>query len=170
MHTPIQIRPSRIRRVLLGATISEMRRLRVLRYLLFVMAALVLWSNTFGLGDYNLYEKLFWWDIVAHVLGGFAVALGYTWFVEYINAPYHPRFIRRIITASGIQRLKLRSTILSCVLAALFVGILWEYFEYVIDLQGSPFLPAAAEIVKDLVDDVIGGFMAGYFINRSSRR
>src|SRR3954470_18605520 len=99
----------------------KMRKHFLLACQLGVLGILVVWHIMLGLG-LELYWKLWWWDIIAHMLGGLWVALGAAW-----------------VAASFGQRI----SILNCVLAALGVGIAWEVFEYVNGLQGSPFMSIA---------------------------
>lgn len=88
-----------------------------------------------------------WWDIVLHMLGGAWVALASVWFFGLF----------------GIRR-----SIIQCVLIALSVGLAWELFEYIFGIGGSNFMSYRLDTAKDLLDDMIGGAIAGYVAQKIS--
>ena len=120
------------------------RRYFLLACQLFVLGFLVVWNNVLGIGQ-GFYWSVWWWDIVSHILGGLWVGLCAAWIAAY--------FQKRI-------------SILACVVAALSVGVAWEIFEYLTGSGASIFMSYTADTIKDLVDDVIGGTAAGYFVSR----
>jgi hypothetical protein len=126
---------------------SEMRKLFLLLCQLFVLGILVIWSSMLGI-QLGFYERVWWWDIVSHILGGLWVGLFAAWFAAHWS--------RRV-------------TVFQCVVSAIMVGVGWEVYEYLIDLQHSPYWPVWVEILKDLFDDALGGSIAGYFVTRFRR-
>jgi hypothetical protein len=130
-----------------------MKMLKERRYFLLMcqlgtLGTLVAWSNIFGL-DYSFYERFAWWDIISHMLGGLWVGLFVAWSTSYFGK---------------------RITVLEAVTSAVVVGIGWEVYEYIVGLQytTNPW-PIQIEIAKDLLDDAIGGLLAGYFVNKFRR-
>lgn len=148
----------------------EMRSYFLLACQLAALGILVIWNNVFGL-DWNMYERFWGWDIVSHMLGGLWVGLFVAW------AASHPsRRIARMLGKNG-GALFLRTlasfrkhTIFWCVMSAIVFGVIWELYELWAGLQYTTYpWPIEVEIIKDLVDDAIGGYAAGYFVNRSRR-
>jgi cation transport ATPase len=142
-----------------------MRRLTLIGTLLLVMSALVMWNNVLGI-SHGAYATIWWWDIVSHILGGIAAGLGYAWFVEYVYASGHPRFIQALIKASMIRRLNLRVNVKSALIVAFVIGVAWEIFEYVFQTGQSAFMSYAADTVKDLINDSIGGALVGHLVKK----
>jgi len=60
-----------------NATTEEKRHYALLGLQLLVLCILVAWDS-FGLMN-SLYGQLFWWDIIAHLLGGMWAALCFAW-------------------------------------------------------------------------------------------
>jgi hypothetical protein len=95
----------------------------------------------------NFYMAYWPYDIVAHMLGGlgiglFAIAgLGTVW-----------------------PAILLRNRWIKIALIVFIVGIVWEAFEVYFNIAGYSFGTRLylIDTVKDLIDDVIGGFIAIY--------
>jgi hypothetical protein len=104
-------------------------------------------------GETDGYDRFFWYDIVAHVAGGFWIAFGYRLTAQYF------RLERWGITPSlGMT--------LGCVLV---VGLLWEWYEVLI---GFPLFPAGNEydVVYDIINDLIGGYLGAVWPRLVTRR
>jgi hypothetical protein len=121
-----------------------MRRHFLLACQLFVLGFLVYWNNVLGLNS-QMYFTVSWWDVVSHILGGLWVALCVAWIATFF---------------------KRRLSIIECVALAFGVGVAWEIFEYVNGMGGSIFMSYQLDTAKDLLDDAIGGLIAGYFVNK----
>ena len=126
----------------------EMRKDFFFALQLYFFSVLIVW-HVFGHAG-GLYEQFFWWDIVSHTLGGLWVGCGFAWTAEHF---------------------KIRPTATACVAAAFVGGLLWEVYEY--ESQTGPiftrFMIYDADTIKDIVDDVIGGLVAGYIVVRIGR-
>ncbi len=148
----------------------EMRSYFLLACQLAALGILVVWNNVLGL-DLEFYDRVWGWDIVSHILGGLWVGLFVAW------AASHPsrRIARALGKRGGALFLAAHScfrarTIFWCVMSAIAFGVIWEIYEWWAGLQYTMYpWPIEVEVVKDLVDDAIGGYIAGYFINRSRR-
>ena len=87
------------------------------------------------------------WDMVAHILGGAAIA----WSARILWTRWRNR---KIIPA------KIPAWIAAwCVFGAvMFAGIAWELFEFVMEQQtGWLFQPSLADTMSDFVMDLLGG-------------
>lgn len=100
---------------------------------------------------YNLYIKLWWYDIPMHILGGIWVALMFFyWFYERNEILKKENgFLNNIIFALGF--------------VALF-GTFWELYEYSFDTFFTDLhLQTLSDTLKDLVDDLMGGLLASIY-------
>jgi hypothetical protein len=122
--------------------------LKIIFYLSLVLAIL------HGLAMYfDLYFFIWWLDIPMHVLGGALVA-------------YVACFLYQRLCTSGVvieQRTAMYGVIFASVL---FVGVAWEYFEYSKDLTFNTIGSYRMDVIKDIVMDLLGGFVAGIFLLR----
>lgn len=109
-----------------------------------VLVVLVFLDVYLGIGQ-GFYWTIWWWDIPAHILGGLWAGL----FGAWLGILYGRRL-----------------SVAQCMLFALAVGVGWEVFEYVAHIGGSPFMPYWIDTGKDLLDDGIGGFIAGLVASR----
>ncbi len=105
-----------------------------------VLALLVLWVINIG-EQYQWAYTVFWWDIVAHIGGGVWAGL---WCV----------YIARLF--------KIHLSIYQIVLGAFAIGLVWEAFEYMNGIGGSVFMSYRLDTGKDLLDDMLGGAIAGF--------
>ena len=114
-------------------------------YALLVLAFLLAF-HSLGISE-NLYRHFWFYDIIAHILGG----LGIGSFVIAILQTCWPSFL-------------LKNRWIKIVLIVFLVGLAWEAFEVYFNIAGYMFGTKAyyLDTVKDLVDDVIGGFIAVY--------
>jgi hypothetical protein len=91
------------------------------------------------------YWTLWWWSTPVHILGGTCAGFFVAWF-------------------SAVQGR--RTPVLLCVCAALLVGGAWEIFEYIESIGASPFMSYGLNTTKDLLNDSVGGFIAGLLVSR----
>jgi len=113
---------------------------------------------------FNWYE-FFWFDMVLHYLGGFFIAL---LFYHYLR----PHFLPNV---------KLHN-FLVLVGAVMFIGVVWEFFEYILNQTAREAAQAAFglrvdfmgdmnDTMTDLLMDMLGGFtIAGLHLGRSRKR
>lgn len=89
------------------------------------------------------YYTIWYFDLITHLLGGFWVGLFFLYF-----------FLR----TSG------NAPIVKVLLATLFIGIVWEIFEYIVyqRIGGIPF--SSLDTMLDLVVDMAGGGMAILYV------
>jgi hypothetical protein len=123
-----------------GAFIAAKTRLPSLFTLLFLLAALV---NTSGY-LFDLWKTPLWFDEFVHAFTSFTIAAAIGW-VALART-------RMRAEANG-WKLTLAVTGIGLVL-----GIVWEVFEWIIGIIGSP-----ADTVVDLIMDSIGALLAGIF-------
>lgn len=108
---------------------------------LFILIVLVVLNIGYGI-EKGLYFVIWWWDIPTHFLGGVWGGLFAAWFLEH--------WTKRI-------------TVAECAFIALGIGIGWEIFEYVFQLEKSIFMSYWLDTSKDLLLDTLGGALAGLF-------
>lgn len=104
-----------------------------------VLAVLAVW-NAIGVYE-GIYERVFIWDIVAHLLGGAWAALLVAWVLVHLGY---------------------RVSAWQCVLGAILIGVIWEGYEYYLDIIGSTFMQVGADTIKDLFVDAFGAACASY--------
>lgn len=114
----------------------------MLQFLLLIFIAFA--DIYFGLGKMYFWS-IWWWDVLMHILGGLWVGLFFAYVATYM--PY-------------------RIGLAHCIAAALVVGAGWEVFEYLTHIGGSVFMSYPLDVVKDLVDDALGGALAGFIVRR----
>ena len=114
-------------------------------YALLVLAFLLVF-HSLGIKD-NLYLYFWFYDIIAHMLGGLGIGL----FVIAILQTFYPSFLAK-------------NRLLKIALLVFLAGLAWEVFEVWFNIAGYPFGTKLyfIDTVKDLVDDVIGGLIAVY--------
>lgn len=117
-----------------------MRRRKSLLISQFLVLALLAGWNAIGVYE-GIYERVFIWDIVAHLLGGAWAALFCAWVLAHAGYP---------------------ASVWQCVLGALIIGLVWEGYEYYLDIIGSAFMRVSADTVKDLGMDMLGALCAAY--------
>lgn len=121
---------------------------------LFLVLVLGLWA--FGLW-LTLYYTFWWYDIVAHFLGGVWVASSALILKQKLGLEASGRFNKFTI-------------FLSVVAVVVLAGVLWEFVELIGDRyvfqSGFTYLPGTYEdTLLDLFIDLVGG-LAGYLIYR----
>ena len=105
-----------------------------------------------GALSYRGYQTFWWLDIVMHLVGGMWAAM----FILYLKDVYAPDLQ---------SHLPFWGYVLCGVSIVVFVGVIWEWFEFLSDLI---FVPRRADLrlqlgvfdtMKDLFMDFIGGFL-----------
>ena len=91
--------------------------------------------------EHQLYFHLYWFDMLAHFLGGVFVALA---------------------AAVSLHLFGTRVTLFTGALAACVAGIGWEIFEYISGFPTSVWMSYVADTSKDLIIDVCGGVVGAY--------
>ena len=94
---------------------------------------------------YFLYWRIFWFDNVAHLLGGISVGLFVAWVSTTRGFPIY---------------------IPLCTLGAFAIGVEWEIFGYVERFPISPFMSYPLDTAKDLLMDAMGGALAAILARR----
>ncbi len=96
--------------------------------------------------EYNLYLTYWFYDIIAHILGGVCIALSLLCVASFLN----------------IEIFKNKPWIL--VLLTFVAGIAWEAFEVYYNISGYIFgtLAYKLDTAKDLFDDVLGSVLIGF--------
>ncbi len=103
-----------------------------------------------AIGDvFYLYWNSFWFDGIAHFLGGFSMGVAFLWFW----------FASGILEQSVPSK---REAFLAAVLFALFVGISWEFFEYVYGIAVPVGGNYPVDTFHDVCFDFVGGVLAGF--------
>ena len=105
---------------------------------------------------FYLYWTDSWVDIPMHIFGGILVSSIGLWILYF----------------SGLKNYLIKnpkSSIFISVLIAIIVGILWEIFELYFGLISHSFFDRV-DSVKDLLDDVIGGLIAGWYFVRNIKK
>lgn len=102
---------------------------------------------------YDLYFFIWWLDIPMHVLGGaLVVAVAcYTY--------------QRLCEVGVVSEQKVVKGWIFFA-SVLFVGVAWEYFEYSKDLTFNTIGSYRLDVLKDIVMDLLGAFVAGIFLLR----
>lgn len=103
-----------------------------------VLAALALWFHL-GLAFFY-FAHMWWYDIPAHILGGMWAGFFCMW------AALH---FRRHLSLTYV------------IVGVFLIGVMWEVFEVMLGIGGSPFMSYPLDTAKDLLDDVVGAFIAG---------
>ena len=115
------------------------------------LAALLFVLNQAAL-NYDLFWRLWWYDIPMHFLGGLVLGCGFAWFFGSMQK----RTVRLSDTAA----------ILSILTAVLVGGVAWEIFEYNLDLTYNPHLNYVLDTTKDMIMDMLGASVAIWFYKR----
>lgn len=111
------------------------------RYALFAQLAVLLLLLPvvfYGIAHSYLWDT-FWYSGLAHLLGGLWAGAVAIWFAHWRG---------------------FRGNFISCVMAALVLGIGWEVFELIIG--GTHFPADTIDTAEDLIMDVVGGAVAGF--------
>jgi uncharacterized membrane protein YjdF len=107
-----------------------------------ILVVLVVLNIWYGLVQ-GMYDRIWWWDIPAHFLGGVWAGLFAAWYLQRRDKDF---------------------TVMRCAALALSIGIVWEIFEWYFGLGTNIFMPYMVDTSKDLVIDTIGGAVAGFAV------
>lgn len=119
---------------------------RIIKYTAFVFSFLAI-VNLLSMKFY-WYQAIWWFDMPMHFLGGFAVLLVIS-YLFYSKLQFDFSLYRKIILL---------------LLGAIFVGILWELFEYIFNniIAGVPW--DMIDTLSDIFWDTAGAVCAILFI------
>ncbi|MEK7608283.1 MAG: hypothetical protein AAB495_01760 [Patescibacteria group bacterium] len=130
-----------------------------------VLGVLLVISLAHGLASwFSWYYTIWWLDIPMHIAGGFWVALLFFYLFRDRTKGFLPSsgFLTTIFFSLGFVAL---------------VGVGWEFYEYlgeVFVVKAIPFGGSEAglhfEILKDLFDDLLGGFIATCLVYRLRKK
>ncbi len=115
---------------------------------LFAILSTFLISN-FLFEKINLYYELWWLDIPMHIFGGFLFALLFIYFSIYKKS------------SSKYLSINYKNILLF----VLFIGVIWEVYEYLHDIMRDQVWRGWTDTIKDLCNDMFGASIA-YIIKR----
>lgn len=100
---------------------------------------------------YYLYWRFSWYDILMHFLGGVVVGAAYLWVARYELSPFLKKYERFLYVFAF----------------SLFVGVLWEIFEYYVGIDREfTYAVRRIDTVIDLIMDVSGGTLSYIVFSR----
>ena len=91
---------------------------------------------------FSLFWLLWWYDIPMHFLGGVVLGAFILWLIGRIGGPF--------VKPSGVSAIVLSLSL------TLFIGVVWEVFEYKFDIAYNSVLGYWADTAKDLLVDLAG--------------
>ena len=95
---------------------------------------------------FYLYWFIWWFDMPLHFLGGLCVGFFSMWISSLFLALKSKKNLKKIL--------------LSAIFGALFVGLLWELFEYVNGITYNTIGSYKLDTIKDLILDMFGGYVS----------
>jgi hypothetical protein len=100
------------------------------------------------------YSAMWWFDIPMHILGG-----------AFLSLLLGALFFKKLIHLNN------REIMITVLLGVVIVGAGWEIFEYVVQhlIKGLP-LANFPDSIKDMLMDIIGGFIASFFVLKAVKR
>ncbi len=116
-----------------------------------IISLLVLTSfNSLGI-EHHLYLDFWFYDIIAHILGGIGIAMS----------------VYCIAIVFNISCIK--DNLWKIVFLTFLAGLAWEVFEVYYDIAGHPFgsLEYNIDTIKDLIDDTLGGILVWYLLKKN---
>ncbi|MEM7644018.1 MAG: hypothetical protein AAF366_16050, partial [Pseudomonadota bacterium] len=140
------------------APIVLARRLRIVLPLPFVLALAGFLAASLLLGEaFDMYERVWWWDIALHTAA--AIGLGMAGFLFVLMLFEGDRF------AAPIWALTL---IAACI--AITFGVLWELFEFAMDrafglsMQKSGLPDTMGDLLADLIGSILGALTGALYL------
>ncbi|WP_298435119.1 hypothetical protein [uncultured Jannaschia sp.] len=134
------------------------RRFRIILPLPFVLALAGFLAASLLLGEaFDMYERVWWWDIALH--GAAAVGLGMAGFLFVLMLFEGDRFAAPVWALTAIA---------ACI--AVTLGVLWELFEFGMDrtfglsMQKSGLRDTMGDLVADLVGSLIGALTGALYL------
>ena len=113
---------------------------------MFITSAIVAALHCSALQFY-LYWRFWWFDILTHFLGGLWVSISFLWLFFQFGLV-------------NIVKNNKNYNLVVAFLAALFIGIFWEIFEYYFGLVFSDASNYIIDTATDISFDLVGGFAA----------
>lgn len=108
---------------------------------------------TLFLGEVSsFYSRFWWWDIPLHFISGFGLTI-------------FGLILHRLVYPNTRSRIFAFYTSIFAFTFSLAIGVLWEIYEFLIDLYFTfedPMQPGNSDTMGDLIAGVIGGLLAGY--------
>lgn len=102
--------------------------------------------------QFFLYWKFWWFDILTHFLGGLWVSISLLWLFFQFGLV-------------NIFKNKKNHNLLVAFVGTLFVGVMWEIFEYYFGIAGVDAPNYVKDTVMDIFFDLTGGLVAyGIFV------
>ena len=102
---------------------------------------------------YSIYYTYLWFDMPVHILGGMSVAFGYA-ALPFFNIHLSNKY----------------TTLFHYVLFVLFIGLVWEIFEYIFGISiASPLDDFVTDTFIDFVMDAIGAVLGYGIVKRISK-
>lgn len=133
-------------------------RLHIILPLPFVVALAIFLAASLLLGEaFDMYERVWWWDLALH--GVAATGLGMAGFLFVLMLFEGDRF------AAPVWALTL---IAVCV--AVTLGVMWELFEFAMDqmfglsMQKSGLADTMGDLVADLAGSILGGLIGALYL------
>lgn len=117
-----------------------------------IILSIILAFNIIGI-YYNWYLNWWWFDIVSHFLGGFFIAM---LMADYLKGHFLPgEIIKNILIIVG---------------ATIFIGVVWEFCEYIANQTlirptkqylgiNAYFMGDLDDTVTDMMLDIVGSFL-----------
>lgn len=124
-----------------------MERKRIIKYLAVFFC--LLWVVNVASNKFFWYQAIWWFDMPMHFAGGLAVSL----LVSYVFYSF---------ISKGLFSYR---KIIFLILATVFIGVMWEVFEYVFNnvIGGVPW--DFVDTMSDIFWDTIGSIAGAFFIN-----
>lgn len=97
--------------------------------------------------QFYLYWKFWWFDLLTHFLGGLWIGISFLWLF------FQSGFVNIIKNDKNYN-------LIVVFLVSLFVGVMWEAFEYYFDITNTDASNYIIDTVTDISFDLIGGFAA----------
>ncbi len=118
-----------------------------------ILVALIFVVNLLAYQFY-WYSSIWYFDMIMHAAGGVFLAL-------IVGAVAHQQ----------IQGLGWWHSIVLMLLSVFIIGLLWEWYEYVVQWLTRP-VPFASidDSISDLICDMIGGVVGAVFVLRAKKR
>lgn len=117
-----------------------MNRKKLLQHLVFLMFFIFI-TDLLAKGFY-WYYSISWFDMLMHFLGGFWVGLFFL-YVFYDKNQFSKK-------------------LLAVILGVLLIGVLWEVFEFFLNVIAHDTF-SIADTLSDIFFDLVGGFLAIFF-------
>ena len=113
---------------------------------------------------YSLYLTFSWFDTIQHLMGGFLIAM---LFSEYLKENFREnKPIHNILIVVG---------------STIFIGVVWEFLEYIANQTlidplyrkfqiRAYFMGDLEDTIKDMANDIIGGLIASLIFIRRPKK